>query len=90
MTLIASRPSIARLPSGTAVALSAVYVPESIDLLAALREIRGGLPAQVPLLVGGAATPEIAAEAEAAGALVIASLPEPRSTLRRPAAGEAG
>ncbi|HEX3236266.1 MAG TPA: MerR family transcriptional regulator [Gemmatimonadales bacterium] len=71
-----------------AVAVSAVYVPEGVDFLAALREMRAGLPEQVPLLVGGAATPEIAAEAEAAGARVIASLPELRAMLRRLAAGE--
>jgi hypothetical protein len=38
------------------------------------------------LLVGGAATPAIAADAEAAGALLIASLPELRAMLRRLAA----
>jgi methanogenic corrinoid protein MtbC1 len=72
-----------------AVAVSAVYVPEGVDLLAALKEMRAGLPERVPLLVGGAATPEIAAEAEAAGALVIASLPELRGMLRRLGAGDA-
>jgi hypothetical protein len=41
------------------------------------------------LLVGGAATPEIRSEAEAAGALVIASLPEFRTLLRRLAVEEA-
>ncbi len=66
-----------------AVAVSAVYVPEGADLLAALREMRAGLPERVLLLVGGAATPKIAAEAEAAGARVIASLPELRAVLRR-------
>jgi DNA-binding transcriptional MerR regulator/methylmalonyl-CoA mutase cobalamin-binding subunit len=65
-----------------AVAVSAVYVPEGADLLAALREMRAGLPERVPLLVGGAATLEIEAEAEAAGARVIASLPELRAVLR--------
>ena len=71
-----------------AVAVSAVYVPEVADLLAALREMRAALPERVPLLVGGAATSEIAAEAEAAGARVIASLPELRAMLRRLAAEE--
>ena len=71
-----------------AVALSAVYVPEGADLLTALREMRAGLPERVPLLVGGAATSEIAAEAEAAGARVIASLPELRAMLRRLVAEE--
>jgi methanogenic corrinoid protein MtbC1 len=71
-----------------AVAVSAVYVPEVADLLAALREMRAALPERVPLLVGGAATSEIAAEAEAAGAQVIASLPELRAMLRLLAAEE--
>jgi methanogenic corrinoid protein MtbC1 len=69
-----------------AVAISAVYVPEDVDLLAALREMRAGLPEGVPLIVGGAATPAIEAEAKAAGALVIRSLPEFRAMLRRLAA----
>jgi hypothetical protein len=42
----------------------------------------------VPLIVGGAATAEIEAEAEAAGTLVIWSLPELRAMLRRLAAEE--
>jgi methanogenic corrinoid protein MtbC1 len=66
-----------------AVALSAVYMPEGVDLLAVLRELRAGLPGRVPVLVGGAAAVGIAAEAEAAGARVIASLPELRAMLRR-------
>ena len=41
--------------SARAVAVSAVYLPEGADLLAALREMRAALPEQVPLLVGGAA-----------------------------------
>ena len=73
-----------------AVALSAVYVPEGVDLLATLTGIRAGLPEQVQLLVGGAATSGIAADAEAAGALLIASLPELRSMLRRLATGTSG
>ncbi len=71
-----------------AVAVSAVYVPEVADLLAQLRAMRAALPERVPLLVGGAATSDIAAEAEAAGARVIASLPELRTILRRLAAEE--
>jgi methanogenic corrinoid protein MtbC1 len=67
----------------SAVALSAVYLPEGADLLAMLRELRAALPGRVALLVGGAATVPIAAEAEAAGAQVIASLPELRAVLRR-------
>jgi methanogenic corrinoid protein MtbC1 len=66
-----------------AVALSAVYMPRGADLLAVLRELRAGLPERVPVLVGGAATVAIAAEAEAAGARVIGSLSELRAMLRR-------
>jgi methanogenic corrinoid protein MtbC1 len=72
-----------------AVAVSAVYLPEGADLLASLREMRAGLPERVPLLVGGAATSELRAEAEAVGARVIASLPELRAMLRRLMAEEA-
>jgi cobalamin-dependent methionine synthase I len=63
-----------------AVAVSAVYVSDGVDLVAALREMRAGLPERVPVLVGGAATRDI--ESEAAGALVIASLPDLRAVLR--------
>jgi methanogenic corrinoid protein MtbC1 len=72
-----------------AVGVSAVYAPEGVDLLAALREMRAGLPERVSLLVGGAATLGIADEAGAAGARVIASLPELRVMLRQLVAGEA-
>lgn len=72
-----------------AVAVSALYVPSGADLLAALREMRAGLPERVPLLVGGAATQGVETEAKAAGALVIKSLPELRAMLRRLAAEEA-
>jgi hypothetical protein len=51
--------------------------------------MRAGLPERVPLLVGGAATSELRAEAEAVGARVIASLPELRAMLRRLMAEEA-
>ena len=71
-----------------AVAVSVVYVFDHSDLLAAIRESRAGLPEQVPLLLGGAAAPEIRREAEAAGAVVIASLPEFRALLHRLAAEE--
>ena len=50
--------------------------------------MRTGLSQGVPLIVGGAATPEIEAEAEAAGAMVIRSLPKLRAMLRRLAAEE--
>ena len=83
---VADLVSAAGQTGARAVAISAVYVPEDVDLLAALREMRAGLSEGVPLIVGGAATPEIEAEAEAAGALVIRSLPVLRAMLRRLAA----
>lgn len=80
---VADLVSAARQTDARAVAISAVYAPKGGDLLLVLREMRAGLPDRVPLLVGGAATPEIRSEAEAAGALVIASLPDFRAVLRR-------
>jgi MerR family transcriptional regulator, light-induced transcriptional regulator len=85
---IADLVSAASQTGARAVAISAVHQPEGTDLLATLREMRAGLSARVPLLVGGAATPEIAADAEAAGTLVIESLPELRAMLRRLASAE--
>ena len=67
----------------SAVAVSAVYEPDGAELLDTLREMRAALPARVSLLVGGGAMPAIAAEAEAAGARVITSLPDFRAMLRR-------
>ena len=75
--------SAAAQTGARAVALSVVYVADDSALLAALRETRAGLPPGVPLLVGGAAAPEIRPQAEAAGALVIESLPDLRAVLRR-------
>jgi DNA-binding transcriptional MerR regulator/methylmalonyl-CoA mutase cobalamin-binding subunit len=72
-----------------ALAVSAVYVPEPVEFLAALKEMRAALPREVPLLVGGAAAAAMAAEAEAEGATVLGSLPELRAVLRRLAAEEA-
>jgi cellobiose phosphorylase/methylmalonyl-CoA mutase cobalamin-binding subunit len=73
-----------------AAAISAVHRPEGSDLMTALRDMRAGLPQRVPLLVGGAGVAGVRREAEAAGAVVIESLPELRALLRRLAAGEAG
>ena len=69
-----------------AVAISVVYISDDHDLLAALHETRAGLPERVPLLLGGAAAPEIRLQAEAAGAVVIDSLLELRALLHRLAA----
>jgi MerR family transcriptional regulator, light-induced transcriptional regulator len=74
-------------PTGArAVAISVVYISDHGDLLAALRETRAGLPERVPLLLGGAAAPEIRPQAEAAGLVVIDSLPDLRALLDRLAA----
>jgi DNA-binding transcriptional MerR regulator/methylmalonyl-CoA mutase cobalamin-binding subunit len=81
--------SAAAQTGARAVALSVVYLAHDADLLAALRETRDGLPRDVLLLLGGAAAPEIRPHAEAAGALVIDSLPDLRDLLRRLAAEEA-
>jgi cobalamin-dependent methionine synthase I len=86
---VADLVSAATQTGARAVAISAVYAPKGEDLLATLREMRAGLPERVPLLVGGAAAPEIRSDAEAGGALVIESLPELRSLLRRLAAENA-
>jgi DNA-binding transcriptional MerR regulator/methylmalonyl-CoA mutase cobalamin-binding subunit len=73
-----------------AVALSIVYAADGPELSAVLRETCDGLPKGVPLLVGGAATLEIRPHAQAAGALVMESLPELRAALQRLADEEEG
>ncbi|HEX2217794.1 MAG TPA: cobalamin-dependent protein [Gemmatimonadales bacterium] len=80
---VAELVSAARQADAEAVAISAVHQPEGTDLRAILRDIRTGLPDSVPLLVGGAAMPAIRRDADTAGALVIDSLPEFRTVLRR-------
>ncbi len=72
-----------------AVAISVVYISDDRDLLAALREARAGLPERIPLLLGGAAATEIRAQAEAAGAVVVDSLPDLRALLDRLASEDA-
>ncbi len=81
--------SAATQTGARAVAVSVVYPSDHPSLLAALRQIRAGLPERVPLLVGGAAAPAIRAHAEAAGAVVMDSLPEFRTLLQRLDAEEA-
>jgi methanogenic corrinoid protein MtbC1 len=80
---VADLVSAAGQSGARAVALSAVYQPEGGDLLGALRETRSRLPNDVALLVGGTGAHQRRAEAEAAGARVVASLPEFRSLLLR-------
>jgi methanogenic corrinoid protein MtbC1 len=73
----------ARQTGARAVAVSVVCLPQDREIVAALRDARAGLPEEVALLVGGAAAPAVRHEAEAAGALVIDSLPDLRTLLRR-------
>jgi MerR family transcriptional regulator, light-induced transcriptional regulator len=72
-----------RVTEASAVALSVVYASDDSVLVEALRETRAGLPDDVPLVIGGAASPQIRREVEAIGALVVDRLPEFRSLLRR-------
>jgi DNA-binding transcriptional MerR regulator/methylmalonyl-CoA mutase cobalamin-binding subunit len=65
-----------------AVALSVVYLPNDRDISAVLRETRAGLPAPVPLLLGGAAAGTIPTDADVAGVERMDSLTELRSRLR--------
>jgi MerR family transcriptional regulator, light-induced transcriptional regulator len=71
-----------------AVAISVVYVPDDRDIAAALRETRAGLPARVPLLLGGRAAAAIRPDHEIAGVMVVNSLAELRTLLRRMSAHE--
>ncbi|HEY7613379.1 MAG TPA: cobalamin-dependent protein [Gemmatimonadales bacterium] len=73
----------ARATRADAVALSIVYHSDARTLLSALREARAGLPEGVPLIVGGAAAGGMRRQAEAAGALVMETLPDFRALLRR-------
>jgi methanogenic corrinoid protein MtbC1 len=66
-----------------AVALSIVYAGDDPELFSVLREVRAGVPRDVSLIVGGAATPQIRQQAEAEGAMVVDTLPEFRALLRR-------
>jgi cobalamin-dependent methionine synthase I len=65
-----------------AVALSVVYLPNDRDISAVLRETRAGLPAPVPLLLGGAAAGTIPTDADVAGVERMDSLTELRSRRR--------
>jgi methanogenic corrinoid protein MtbC1 len=66
-----------------AVAISVVYVPDDRDVAAGVRELRAGLPGRVPLLLGGAAAGAIRLESEVAGVVLIESLADLRTLLRR-------
>jgi MerR family transcriptional regulator, light-induced transcriptional regulator len=73
----------ARQTGASAVALSIVYAAGTPELVAALRETRAGLPRDVSLLVGGAASLQLKQQAETAGAQVVDTLLEFRSLIRQ-------
>lgn len=79
---VAELVSAATETEARAVAISIVYALDDRDVAAALREARAGLPARVPLLLGGAGVATIPLEREVAGIVVMDSLAELRVALR--------
>jgi MerR family transcriptional regulator, light-induced transcriptional regulator len=75
--------NVARQTGARAVALSVVYVGSERPLLTSLREARAALPAQVPLLVGGAAASEIQLDLDLDDIIVVESLADLRQLLRQ-------
>ena len=73
----------ARDTGARAVALSIVYSSDDETLLAALRAARRGLPEGTPLLIGGAAASHLREPLEDLGAIVLDSLAELRTRLRK-------
>jgi methanogenic corrinoid protein MtbC1 len=73
----------ARQVGARAVALSAVYPADDPRLLDDLEQIRTALPADVALIVGGAAAAPLRDRLAAAGVIPLDTLPELRATLRR-------
>lgn len=71
----------ARTAGVDAVALSIVYVPEGVDMVNELKELRLRLPATVPILVGGSAVQAFEETLEEIEALRLESLDELRNTL---------
>lgn len=80
---VADLVSAAAQTEARAVAISVVYAPDDRDVATALREARAGLPARVPLLLGGAAVATMPLEREVAGIVVMDSLAELRALLRQ-------
>ncbi len=66
-----------------AVALSAVHAPDPAALLSAIRQTREGLPAGTPLLLGGAAVPNVALDSSHDGIWLVESLEDLRLLLAR-------
>ncbi len=65
-----------------AVGLSVIYVMDRARTIAEISALRRELPADVPLLAGGAGSVLLTRELTAAGARVLAGLGDLRSTLR--------
>jgi MerR family transcriptional regulator, light-induced transcriptional regulator len=74
----------AAMDSGArAVGLSVVFVDDRRRVVGEIREVRDGLPATVPLLVGGAGAAPIRAELDHSAIRVLEDLDSLRSALRR-------
>lgn len=80
---VADLVSAAAQTNARAVAISVVSVSADRDVAADLRATRAGLSERVTLLLGGAAASAIRLEREAAGVVLIDTLPELRVLLRR-------
>ncbi len=68
-----------------AVALSVVHTDDRAFVTGELQAMRSGLPARVPLLVGGSAAVQLSKELEQAGVLVCGSIADMRAVLAREA-----
>ncbi len=71
----------ARETNADAVALSVVHAPDTALVENELRELRGQLAVNAPLLVGGAAVPSLKKVLDEIGAVQLSSMGELRSTL---------
>lgn len=72
----------ARARNVQAVALSMLYAEHEEEIVGALRTLRDALPAQVPLIVGGAALAPVAAQLRQSGIVVGHTLSDLRAALR--------
>lgn len=79
----------ARQSNAGAVAISTVHAADRADLERAIRATRTGLPRTVPLLLGGAAAPDLELEPTEDGILIIDNLRELRGLLASLSAGAA-
>ncbi len=79
----------ARQSDARAVAISAVHVPDRSALEQSIRMTRQSLPRWIPLLLGGAAAPELELEPPEQGVLIVHNLTELRGLLARLAADAA-